>query len=111
MLQGKDCLAIKDSQKAARAICSVQASQQHMWRAQSCLYTDSRSFMCLQADNCLALNEEDDSIESLTPGRICSQYYLKHQSLGVFAQELGPDMDLKQVSTCEASFRWAGVRW
>lgn len=67
--------------------------------------------MCLQGDNCLALNEEDDSIESLTPGRICSQYYLKHQSLGVFARELGPDMDLKQVSTCEASFRWAGVRW
>ena len=30
-------------------------------------------------------------------GRICSFYYLKHQTMGLFATTLKPEMDFKQV--------------
>lgn len=55
------------------------------------------SYACwLQADGCISVGENDE-IESLTMGRICSFYYLKHQTMGLFAASLHPDMDFKQV--------------
>ena len=30
-------------------------------------------------------------------GRICSFYYLKHQTMGLFATNLKPEMNLKEV--------------
>lgn len=50
----------------------------------------------LQADGCISIGEHDE-IESLTMGRICSFYYLKHQTMGLFATTLKPEMDFKQV--------------
>lgn len=50
----------------------------------------------LQADGCISIGENDE-IESLTMGRICSFYYLKHQTMGLFATTLKPEMDFKQV--------------
>lgn len=52
----------------------------------------------LQADGCISVSENDE-IESLTMGRICSFYYLKHQTMGLFAATLKPEMDFKQVHT------------
>ena len=49
-----------------------------------------------QADGCISIGENDE-IESLTMGRICSFYYLKHQTMGLFATSLKHGMDLKQV--------------
>lgn len=50
----------------------------------------------MQADGCIGVGENDE-IDSLTMGRICSFYYLKHQTMGLFASMLKPEMDLKQV--------------
>lgn len=50
----------------------------------------------MQADGCIGIGENDE-IDSLTMGRICSFYYLKHQTMGLFATMLKPEMDLKQV--------------
>ena len=50
----------------------------------------------MQADGCISIGENDE-IESLTMGRICSFYYLKHQTMGLFATSLKPAMDLNQV--------------
>ena len=50
----------------------------------------------LQADGCINIGENDE-IESLTMGRICSFYYLKHQTMGLFATTLKPAMDFQQV--------------
>lgn len=52
--------------------------------------------MLIQADGCIGIGE-DDEIDSLTMGRICSFYYLKHQTMGLFATMLKPEMNLKQV--------------
>jgi len=51
----------------------------------------------VQADGCISIGENDE-IESLTMGRICSFYYLKHQTMGLFATTLKPEMDFKDVS-------------
>lgn len=50
----------------------------------------------LQADGCISIGESDE-LESLTMGRICSFYYLKHQTMGLFATSLKPEMDFPQV--------------
>lgn len=56
----------------------------------------------VQADGCVGIGENDE-IDSLTMGRICSFYYLKHQTMGLFATTLKPEMGLKQVhSPCTA---------
>ena len=34
----------------------------------------------------------------MTMGRICSFYYLKHQTMGLFATNLKPEMGFKDVS-------------
>lgn len=52
--------------------------------------------MLMQADGCIGIGENDE-IDSLTMGRICSFYYLKHQTMGLFATTLKPEMNLKQV--------------
>lgn len=65
--------------------------------------------VCLQADGCIDVGENDE-IESLTMGRICSFYYLKHQTMGTFSALLKPEMGLKEVchhlkcmSACEST--------
>ena len=51
----------------------------------------------VQADGCISIGENDE-IESMTMGRICSFYYLKHQTMGLFATNLKPEMGFKDVS-------------
>lgn len=51
----------------------------------------------VQADGCISIGENDE-IESMTMGRICSFYYLKHQTMGLFATNLRPEMGFKDVS-------------
>ncbi|KAL0039926.1 hypothetical protein WJX77_011783 [Trebouxia sp. C0004] len=55
-----------------------------------------RTFTTLLADGCISIGENDE-IESMTMGRICSFYYLKHQTMGLFATTLKPEMDFKHV--------------
>ncbi|XP_022081843.1 activating signal cointegrator 1 complex subunit 3-like [Acanthaster planci] len=58
-----------------------------------------RSLLELENCYCLAIGEDNRSIEPLTLGRICSFYYLHHQSVRMFRDTLGPDTSLIDLIT------------
>ncbi len=41
------------------------------------------------------MDDETGEVECLTMGRIASFYYMRHQTMAIFAQELGPGMDVR----------------
>ncbi|XP_038077615.1 activating signal cointegrator 1 complex subunit 3-like [Patiria miniata] len=56
-----------------------------------------RSLLELENCYCLAIGEDNRTIEPLTLGRICSFYYLHHQSVRMFRDSLGPDTSLPEL--------------
>lgn len=49
--------------------------------------------IAVQDAGCVELGEEGE-VAPTAAGRIASVYYLQHTTMAVFAQRLGPDMDL-----------------
>lgn len=55
------------------------------------------NLQALEDAGCLSISSEDGSIESLTPGRIASFYYLQHATMATFRQELRAGMGVPDV--------------
>ncbi|KAL4422681.1 hypothetical protein ABPG75_008878 [Micractinium tetrahymenae] len=51
----------------------------------------------LQDAGCLEVDEETGAVQCLTMGRIASFYYMRHQTMATFAQQLGPGMDVRAL--------------
>lgn len=54
------------------------------------------------------MDEETGEVAGLAMGRIASFYYLRHQTMAVFAQQLGPGMDV-QVRTGGGTAGWGSL--
>jgi len=56
----------------------------------------------LEKAGCIKVDEEEGKLEALTMGRIASFFYLKHQTMAMFTDNLSKDSDMRalmQVST------------
>ncbi|TRY60612.1 hypothetical protein DNTS_007571 [Danionella cerebrum] len=56
-----------------------------------------RSLRDLECSYCMEIQEDEQSIEPLTYGRIASYYYLKHQSVRMFRERLKPELSVQEL--------------
>ncbi|XP_055781435.1 activating signal cointegrator 1 complex subunit 3 [Salvelinus fontinalis] len=56
-----------------------------------------RSLRDLECSYCMAIGEDDCTIEALTYGRISSYYYLKHQTVRMFKERLRADLPIQDI--------------
>jgi activating signal cointegrator complex subunit 3 len=53
----------------------------------------------MQEAGCVEVGD-DDSVAPTTMGRVASFYYLRHETLALFARSLTADMTVPQVTPC-----------
>ncbi|NWT92154.1 ASCC3 protein, partial [Urocynchramus pylzowi] len=56
-----------------------------------------KSLFDLEGSYCIAVGEDNRSIEPLTYGRIASYYYLKHPTIGMFKDQLKPESNIEEL--------------
>ncbi|XP_035275988.1 activating signal cointegrator 1 complex subunit 3 [Anguilla anguilla] len=56
-----------------------------------------KSLRDLESSYCMAIGEDNHTIEPLTHGRIASYYYLKHQTVRMFHERLKPECSLQDL--------------
>ncbi|XP_067094233.1 activating signal cointegrator 1 complex subunit 3 [Osmerus mordax] len=56
-----------------------------------------KSLRDLECSSCMEIQEDECSIQPLTYGRISSYYYLKHQTIRMFREQLRPELTVAEV--------------
>ncbi|XP_016378084.1 activating signal cointegrator 1 complex subunit 3-like, partial [Sinocyclocheilus rhinocerous] len=56
-----------------------------------------RSLRDLECSYCMEIQEDEQTIEPLTYGRISSYYYLKHQTIRTFKERLKPELPIQEL--------------
>ncbi|MEQ2296175.1 activating signal cointegrator 1 complex subunit, partial [Ameca splendens] len=56
-----------------------------------------RSLRDLECSYCIEIKEDDQTVEPLTYGRIASYYYLKHETIRKFKEQLRPELPLHDL--------------
>uniref|UniRef100_A0AAQ5YS41 Activating signal cointegrator 1 complex subunit 3 n=1 Tax=Amphiprion ocellaris TaxID=80972 RepID=A0AAQ5YS41_AMPOC len=56
-----------------------------------------RSLQELECSYCIEIKEDDRAIEPLTYGRIASYYYLKHQTIRTFKEQLRAELSIQEL--------------
>uniref|UniRef100_A0A9J8CY12 Activating signal cointegrator 1 complex subunit 3 n=1 Tax=Cyprinus carpio carpio TaxID=630221 RepID=A0A9J8CY12_CYPCA len=56
-----------------------------------------RSLRDLECSYCMEIQEDEQTIEPLTYGRISSYYYLKHQTIRMFKERLKPELPVQEL--------------
>ena len=57
----------------------------------------SQSLGALEEAGCVRLDESSGVVECLPAGRTASMYYLRHETMGIFRDRLGPDLGIGDV--------------